>query len=72
MCPRKFVTGSAQEAKVYNAGPPRRRVKTKVVRYKCGCEVILGDWQQQTTGMTCEKHGEPIEEVVTRESFIDP
>ena len=73
MCARKFVEGSAQQTKVYKAGPPRRCVKTRVVRYKCGCEVTFGGYDgRKDASMTCDKHHKPIEEIVTREHFSDP
>jgi len=70
MSARKFVTGDGGRA--YTAGPQRQRVVTKTVRYKCGCEVNLGGFGKQDAPMACEKHHEPIEEIVTNEKFLDP
>jgi len=72
MSPRKFVKGSAQPAKVYTGGVARRSLKEKRVIYKCGCEVILGDYREGTAPATCANHPtEPIVEIVTRERFED-
>ena len=69
MSPRKFVTGGA--GKAYIAGPQPQRIVTKTVRYKCGCEVSLGNFRECDAPVSCAKHGDPIEEITTNEKFLD-
>lgn len=69
MSARKFVTGGA--GKAYIAGPQRQRIVTKTVRYKCGCEVSLGDFRDTDAPMACVEHGDPIDEIITNEKFLD-
>ena len=42
--------------------------RTKVITYKCGCQIRLHKWGPSSVPMVCEEHLEPIVEIenVTR------
>jgi len=65
---RKFVTGDAPKA--YTGGKTQKVKRSKVVKYKCGCTVTLGGFLgEKEAPFTCDKHHEPLAEVVTTEKF---
>ena len=55
------------------SGKARHMRRTKTVIYKCGCKVELGDIfsEKNSAPWTCDEHNEPIDEIITREKFLD-
>ena len=54
------------------SGKARQCTTTKVVKYKCGCSVVLGGFDGKTDApLTCDEHHELVSSIITTERFHD-
>ena len=55
----------------YTSNDNRQCIVTKIVRYKCGCEVTLHEWGPwKKASNVCEKHGADIVRITTIKDFF--
>ena len=52
-------------------GSTRKVATTKRVTYRCGCILVLCDWNDEVAPPECKTHNAPMREIITTTIFED-